>query len=130
MRTLFYGFKEVRMAAQMLMSFLISTPILTSILNSCWYPYRRRHNPTYRAGLRFPDEFDDGIQCALLTNYRLVRARPLTNNEYYNLNLQSGLNLRPQAYAIRYFVNQVSGAERLGFYISLCTAGIVRSRML
>lgn len=41
------------------------------------------------------EEFDDGIN-ALLTNYQFSSGKDYeANNEYYNLNLQSGLNIGP-----------------------------------
>ena len=50
---------------------------------------------TIAQGFVSPDEFDDGIN-ALLTNYQFSSGKDYeANNEYYNLNLQSGLNLGP-----------------------------------
>lgn len=50
---------------------------------------------TTAQGFVSPDEFDDGIN-ALLTNYQFSSGKDYeANNEYYNLNLQSGLNVGP-----------------------------------
>ncbi|HID9122964.1 TPA: fimbria/pilus outer membrane usher protein [Klebsiella michiganensis] len=50
---------------------------------------------TIAQGFVSPDEFDDGIN-ALLTNYQFSSGKDYdADNEYYNLNLQSGLNVGP-----------------------------------
>ena len=50
---------------------------------------------TIAQGFVSPDEFDDGIN-ALLTNYQFSSGKDYeADNEYYNLNLQSGLNIGP-----------------------------------
>lgn len=50
---------------------------------------------TIAQGSVSPDEFDDGIN-ALLTNYQFSSGKDYdADNEYYNLNLQSGLNVGP-----------------------------------
>ncbi|MGE5989386.1 fimbria/pilus outer membrane usher protein [Klebsiella michiganensis] len=50
---------------------------------------------TIAQGFVSPDEFDDGIN-ALLTNYQFSSGKDYeAKNEYYNLNLQSGLNIGP-----------------------------------
>lgn len=50
---------------------------------------------TIAQGFVPPEEYDDGIN-ALLTNYQFSSGKDYeANNEYYNLNLQSGLNIGP-----------------------------------
>lgn len=50
---------------------------------------------TIAQGFVPPEEYDDGIN-ALLTNYQFSSGKDYeADNEYYNLNLQSGLNIGP-----------------------------------